>query len=394
MSIFDGFLTQLGTGDKIKDWAHASKLFVDGNYRLSPKMAHLYHVFFELNPEITGPMGGNLGMQKIKEAGMLVKSIDLPKFSIDNKTLNSYNRPNIVQTKVKYDPVSMSFHDDSSDVVRQLWTMYYKHYYRDADGTVSRDGKYDAHYSNASKYVAKRDTNYGYSPASEVRSRPPQFISAIRIYSMHQKVFSEYILVNPIITSFKHGSHSASTGEPMQNDMTIAYEFALYNQGTVDSIASFGLHSDHYDKSPSPLKPANGTQSILGPGGLFDTVDGVLNAKDPLSGALMAYRGLKNGASMNLKNAALGELGQIGMDVLRGSNPLNRIAVPSISSLMSRFTKTPTTTSDSTTSPNAATSNGDSSVTITPRVDAGTQLAQTNGTGAGSIITEEEQTGT
>ena len=46
-NIFDGFLKQLGTGDTVKDFKHASRLIVTDNYRLSPKYTWLYHVYFD-----------------------------------------------------------------------------------------------------------------------------------------------------------------------------------------------------------------------------------------------------------------------------------------------------------------------------------------------------------
>jgi hypothetical protein len=41
---------------------------------------------------------------------------------------------------------------------------------------------------------------------------------------------------------------------------------------------------------------------------------------------------------MNLKKAALSELNQIGRDVLRGDNPINRIAVPGVTGFANKIT--------------------------------------------------------
>ena len=49
---FNQFLKQLGTGDEIHDWQHASRTFVDSLYRLSPKIGAVYHVFMDLNPVV------------------------------------------------------------------------------------------------------------------------------------------------------------------------------------------------------------------------------------------------------------------------------------------------------------------------------------------------------
>ena len=76
MGIFDGFLQQLATGDQIKDFKHASRLYVDNNYALSPKYDWLYHVYFDLDPTLT-----KIDRDRVAEAGMLVKQVDLPKYT-------------------------------------------------------------------------------------------------------------------------------------------------------------------------------------------------------------------------------------------------------------------------------------------------------------------------
>ena len=334
MSLLDGFLQQLTTGDTVKDWKHASKLFVGDNFRLSPKMGFLYHVFFDLDPQIT-EIGA--ASREVTEAGMLVKSVDLPKFTVETKTLNSYNKPNIVQNKVKYDTVNLSFHDDSADVVQTLWADYYTYYYRDMDGSTDK-GLVGQSYSQNNKY-GERKNSYGFTPRIDSKEKTNQFIRAIRIYSLHQKKFTEYILVNPIITSFKHGQHVAGSSDPMQCDMTIAYEFVLYCTGAVSSNTVKGFADLHYDKSKSSLSPVNGTQSIMGQGGIFDTANSVISSlpQDPAGALFKASRGLKNASAMNLKGAIFNELTQYGMDILRGgTNPLNGIAIPSVSDSTSR----------------------------------------------------------
>ena len=133
------------------------------------------------------------------ELGMMAKSVTLPRFSVSTKTLNAYNRKNIAQEKINYDPLSITFHDDSADVVRKFWYGYYSYYYRDSDHQL-------AIYDQDHKYKKRQQQNWGFSPQSS--NGTPAYINAIRIYSLHQKSFSSYILIRPTITSFTHGEHS------------------------------------------------------------------------------------------------------------------------------------------------------------------------------------------
>jgi len=128
---FDQFLQQLGTGDSIKDYQHGARTFVDSLYRLSPKSGALFHVFIDLNSAVAKRDPQN--PSSIYEIGLMAKTAQLPKFTIQNRILNSYNRKNIVQERIQYDPISLTFHDDSANVIRNFWQGYYSHYYRDSD---------------------------------------------------------------------------------------------------------------------------------------------------------------------------------------------------------------------------------------------------------------------
>lgn len=329
MPSINQFLKQLSTGDNLKDYAHASRLFIDDNYRLSPKYGFLFHVAIDVNPEIS-----RMPRDQLLELGMVIKRAALPKFSVDSKTLNAYNRAALVQNKIKYDPVSLVFHDDSADVVRNFWYDYYSYYYRDSD---YQEGVYN--YSH--KYSQRRAQEWGYKPRSYPGSDPStqQFIRSVRIYSLHQKRFTEYTLINPIITQFQHGDHENGSSTTMEHSMTISYETVKYAYGWVSNRTISGFADIHYDHVPSPLTPAGGgTRSILGPGGLIDTIDDVTTdlAEGNILGAVFkGARGLQNFKGANLKAIAGAELSSIGMDILRGNNPLRQVNVPSLQGITS-----------------------------------------------------------
>ena len=334
MGIFDGFLKQLATGDQIRDFRHASRLYVDNNYALSPKYDWLYHVYFDLNPTLT-----KVARDQVLEAGMLVKSVDLPKFSIDTKTFNNYNRPEVVQTKVKYDTIQITFHDDQSDVVRGFWFDYFNHYYRDMDASYEdSSGTVHPSYHAKNQYrLGQRDiyNNFGYTPRSDSGVNGAQYIQAIRIYSLHQKKFSEYTLVNPMIAQFSHGNHNASSNGSLEHSMTIAYTTMLYASGYVTQNTVKGFADLHYDKAPSPLTAAGGgTNSFLGPGGIVSALDGFV--QNPVKGAFGLFRNFEKNKNVDLKGLAEAELLTAGMDILNGKDPRDRFFVPAIGSLANR----------------------------------------------------------
>ena len=317
----------LSTGPTLRDFQHANKIFVGNNYGLAPKYSFLFHVAFEINENVS-----RLSNQQFLELGLLVKSAQVPKYTIDTKTMNAYNRPNIVQQKIKYDPVTITFHDDSSDTVRDFWYDYMSHYYRDTDYTPTT-------YTAAHKYsdITKGKNFWGYQPASyDPHNNSERLINSIKIYSLHQRKFSEYILVNPIITSFQHGQHQQGQNEFMENTMSIAYETVLYNYGTVKTEHEpTGFATLTYDHAASPLTPVGGgTASILGPGGLASAVTGISDQVGQgglgyAAAGITAARTFNNLKGQNLLGLAGTELKNIATGILSGdTNTLNRLSIP------------------------------------------------------------------
>lgn len=333
MGLFDNFLNQVGQGDSIKDYRHASRLFVDNNYARSPKYSWLFHVFFDLNPTVT-----NINNIQQMESGMLVKAADLPKFRVDTKTYNNYNRPTIAQSKARYEDITITFHDDQSNIVRLLWFDYFNYYYRDMDNSYGDStGSLNPIFQAPNKQVLGQRNlfnNFGYTLRKDLGTN--QYINAIRIYSLHQKRFSEYTLINPVITSFRHGGHNTGSDQPLECTMTISYETVLYASGAA-KVARGGFADLHYDKSPSPLTPAGGgTNSILGPGGILSTIDEVVtDASGQTAGgygaaAFKLFRGYQNKKNVDLRGLAKAELTTAFEDIISGKDPRDRFFTPTI----------------------------------------------------------------
>ena len=316
---FNQLLSQVAHGDQIKDWQHASRTFVDGLYRLSPKMGSMFHVYVDLNSQV--PHGDT------SEIGMMAKTVTLPKFTIQNKVLNAYNRKNIIQERINYDPISLTFHDDSSDVVSKFWQGYYQYYYRDWNHS-------EALYGMGSKYEKRQAQDWGFSP---VGPKAINYIKSIRIYSLHQKSFSSYILINPLIQSFAHGQHAVGEYTPLENNMTVAYEAVHYESGPVRSGKVMGFDHVHYDKTASPLTSlGGGTQSLLGQGGVVQGIGDVLTNLGSGNFGAAALGALRTGTNLNntnIKSAATAELSQTAMNILRGQNTQSTIFVPTMSSV-------------------------------------------------------------
>jgi hypothetical protein len=300
-------------GYQLKDFAHASRLYLDDVYALAPKAGWLYYVVFDIEPSaITDDKWAN--QQRVSEVGMLVKSCDLPKFTIQTETMNQYNRKTVVQKGVTYNPVNVTMHDDQSNVVHNMWLNYYRYYYADSTwgGTgpigTARDNTPGAYQSN--KYLPANDlfnpVNYGLN--SKLTVAP--FFRSITIYQLNRKIFTSYQLVNPMITQWEHDKLDQTAGNRLaESKMGIAYEAVFYGVGQVKKDTPTGFAMFHYDTSPSPLSIAGGgNNSIFGPGGI-------------IPGALEVFGDVSGMMSPDSQISPLGVLGT----VIKGANLVKNI---------------------------------------------------------------------
>jgi len=315
MAGLNSILKGIGTGETVRDFRHASKIFVDNNYELLPKPAFIFYVYFNINPQANITFAPNV-TKKI-EAGVLAKSVDLPKYRIDFKAYNAYNRKDNVQTKINYEPIQLVLHDDSANVVRDLWQSYMRHYYRDADYAIN--SSYGANNYQQNKYTTRPTDVWGYSPLA---ANSVDFFTSIHIYSMSKKRYSLYELVHPKIESFEHGRHDqTATTSLLEHTMRLNYEAVNYSEGDVfeGSIPGF---TDRYDNQPSPLTPfGGGTRSISGPGGVIDSATSIGTALSQgkfLEAGFVALRAAKNLKGFDFKKAAASEAQETIYGAIRG----------------------------------------------------------------------------
>jgi hypothetical protein len=235
------YLTQ-NTEVILRDQQHAARMFVDDQFRLAPKFKFLFHVSFGINAAALQNI--NIIQRHTNEINMLVKSCDLPNFTIQTETVNQYNRKKNVQTTHKYNPVSIIFHDDNMGLINQLWENYYNYYY--ADPSSAQDA--GAYARNATKNFSYIKNTYGLNNGSQL-----PFFKYIKMTQLARHEYSEYTLHNPMITQWNHNKVSYYEGSTHEKTMQIAYEAVSYKTGNVEAGKPQGFGLEHYDKTPSPL---------------------------------------------------------------------------------------------------------------------------------------------
>jgi hypothetical protein len=309
------FLKGFLGNNSLRDYQHASRTFTTNAYELKPRFKFLFHVSFTLNVQEIPALRGAMGNDDITNLSYIVKTVDLPKYNIDTETLNQYNRKRVIQKKINYEPVSITFHDDGGDVSRNMWYNYMSYYYKDptqqylapnvTNGSIGPDANRQAGFGYNSRdiYANNRQVNdWGYigeafSDGTSSESGKPPFFRDIRIYGMDQHKFAEYVLINPVISNWSHDQYDYAQGAGiMQNSMTIAYETVKYYSGAVGKPTQGGdpnvqgfADGTHYDTTTSPLARPGGTATVFGQGGLLDAGVGIIN--DLQSGSVLGLIG-------------------------------------------------------------------------------------------------------
>lgn len=288
-NILTQFLSpSISSSGYMRDYRHAEQMYGGNSMSYMPKFGWLYYVSFNINKSIS--VGGNFSgwvNEHSSRVGLLAKKVITPKFSIQNEVLNQYNKKTVIQKNITYNPVSITLHDDSSNVTNDMWKYYYMYYFGDSNGSTGANS-INAKFSTTT-YATDAPGNFGlnngqYSP----------FFSSITIYQLYSGKFNSFTLVNPIIKEWSHDQLDQTQGATvLASTVTFDYEAVTYDTG---SAASGTFMNEHYDKTPSPLSIAGGgTSTIFGRGGLLsgaaDIFGDLMNAKDnPLSLVTAAFK--------------------------------------------------------------------------------------------------------
>ena len=256
----------------MKDYQHASRLYIDNNFKLMPKQKFLFHVVF--NTDETLFVDG-FNTDERYQLNMLVKQCDLPKYNMSMEEKTQYNKKMYTTTRIAYEPVNITFHDDHADTVNAFWKKYYEYNIADSIGmnsdlTISNTK--DDYYEFGD---ARTTTKFGLDTPKQ--SKKP-YLKGIEIFVLHKQRFTSMTLVNPVIGSFSHDNLDQADGQGvMNNTMQILYETVIYKAGIVNKNNVPGFATINYDHSPSPLSIlGGGTNSIFGPGGIVDGIGSVM----------------------------------------------------------------------------------------------------------------------
>ena len=318
----------------MKDYQHASRLYLDNNYQLMPKQKFLFHVVFNTDETL---FHDGFNSSERYQLNMLVKACDLPKYNMSMEEKTQYNKKMYTATRIAYEPVNITFHDDHADTVNAFWKKYYEYNIADSVGmnsdltiSATKDDYYDF------GDEARRTTKFGLDTPKQ--SKKP-YLKGIEIFVLHKQRFTSMTLVNPVIGSFSHDNLDQADGAGiMNNTMQILYETVIYKAGIVNRNNVPGFATINYDRSPSPLSIlGGGTNSIFGPGGIVDGIGSVMrnvqsgNILGAILGASNTYNNAKkikkSAVKEELKGIAKNSILEVGKQAGTITNPIAQFSV-------------------------------------------------------------------
>ena len=127
MSIKDPYLYNIDLDVHLRDARHAHQLYTQHTFALAPKTKFLYHIVFDLYPEV-GNSANNNTVRFKKEIGVLAQTADLPQYRVAVENKQQYNRKKNIQTRLDYQDITITFHDDNLGLTRGLLQDYYQYY--------------------------------------------------------------------------------------------------------------------------------------------------------------------------------------------------------------------------------------------------------------------------
>jgi len=347
-------------GKGLTDYDHAAKTFdtggfykangqtlqngPSGTYQYLPRNKFLFHVYFNVNLNI--PALANLfSGGKLPRVGLMVKTAQLPSYDIDVATMNQYNRKRLVQTKINYNPATIVFNDDNSDLIRNMWYQYYQYYYNDPTyqygDTPAQSGVLGqlatplpvigANYNVSDVYAPNRPVEHwglsgqGYtnptleSLASSLLTGPQSgqqpFFNDITIYGMSQKTFAQYTMINPLITNWTHDTYDYSQGnQVVTHTMTFRYETVKYYSGDIggaqpsETVPGFASN-EYYDTTLSPIAAPNSNNLVQQSGSLVSVPNGTKQDLQALNTGQNTLQNIVGAVGQGLVPAAAGLLG-------------------------------------------------------------------------------------
>ena len=230
------------------------------------KPKFLYYIKFVKSNNTSG------GTDYTKSIGILAKHIDRPGFKLDTETLNQYNKKRIVQKRIEYDPVSVTFHDTVDNKVAHMVEDYIRFYYGDPRNKSAIDWKWDQY---ANEMSMGQGGDWGFIPPKDTSFA--NYFSHIEFYYLYGGRYTQYDIINPKIESYTPSDMEYSDSVGAEIQVRFIHEGIVY-QGNNKTLS--GSLAEEMGISMSGVNDIQGsTSSFMSPA--YQSDPQISNVIDP-----------------------------------------------------------------------------------------------------------------
>ena len=231
----------LGITKKVNDNTFDYTKYASDFVPYAPKPKFLFKVFFELDPQFALLGGAN------KEYFHLVKSISRPKMNFEYEDVNIYNYRTKVLRKMTYDPISITFYDDSRNRVMQFMETYRKTMSPGANVSSATHIDYEKHGMNFSFEDGNNQTaNTGNIFMAE-DTTIKNLIRNITLYQIfgHGSFVTKFVFINPRIESIEYDDLDYESNDGCMVNLNLSYDLLeITTEKTFENVSqhmmSFG----------------------------------------------------------------------------------------------------------------------------------------------------------
>lgn len=178
--------------------------------------------------------------------GSLVRTAELPSVTFETEVINSYNRKRIVQTGVKYDPISMTVYDTVGNEWLTVLMKYFSYHYmnpRNKGEEFDRDLNSSRRENDQLELI---NSNFGSTEVWDSNlagfnlNNTQHFFERIDFVLYHGTQGVQYSIFNPVLTGFKPSEIDYSDNVGFR-DFQLSFEYESF---TTYNRFNFGLSNE------------------------------------------------------------------------------------------------------------------------------------------------------
>lgn len=166
---------------------------------------------------------GNDTSREDTSSQFTLKTFELPRWTIDSQVINQYNHKSVIQTKMNFEPITISFYDQQNDAVEAFISDVVK-------------GQFDA--TDGSKNLSHRPMT--------IKVHMQQTSDGALRSDLDETEFTgkTYELYNAYIVDAQHDTLDYSTSDVVLWTLSIRYEFMSWHEDAGKNFSNVDINKD------------------------------------------------------------------------------------------------------------------------------------------------------